>query len=345
MKKILFSWLLCFLSISRLLAYDIEQDGIYYNILKDGPLGKVEITHAGYPNTYSDTVSVPNSVYLSGGTGPLYGRDSYSVVSIGDCAFVLCRNLKCIHCRNVDYIGAYAFYGCTQLANLDLPDGMIREHAFENCSGVTSIVITDNSGYMLIADSAFAGCKNLAKITCYPKIPPTVSANAFAGLDLGQVQLDVPFCNERQYRNDPIWGQMDIHTITIPYPTDYKYLSRFGVLTKLCLTVILWLCIIGLMYHFATRNPTGYDTNYRHRLRTVLGIIVTAMWLSRFLVCVLKAPQLFSQYCMYYYGIDWSPTDIVYGRGADSLITLVPRFFTDVAVFAIPTYEDYLVAP
>ena len=92
-------------------AHDFEVDGIYYNILTTA---KVEITFKGssyyeYDNEYTGKAEIPESVTYNGNT--------YSVTSIGDRAFYGCTGLTSITIPNsVTSIGEGAFSGCFTLS-------------------------------------------------------------------------------------------------------------------------------------------------------------------------------------------------------------------------------------
>ncbi|MBQ5913160.1 MAG: leucine-rich repeat protein, partial [Bacteroidaceae bacterium] len=59
---------------------------------------------------------------------------------------------------------AYAFYNCSNLVSISLPEGVdrISHSAFMGCSNLTSIIIPDNLQY--IEPFAFNGCSNLSSI-------------------------------------------------------------------------------------------------------------------------------------------------------------------------------------
>lgn len=79
---------------------------------------------------------------------------------------------KVIFESNVTNIGDYAFYNCSNLTSITIPDSVtyIGDYAFSNCSGLTSITIPDSVTY--IGENAFSGCSGLKNIT----IPDSVTS-------------------------------------------------------------------------------------------------------------------------------------------------------------------------
>lgn len=157
LHKLLLTTLLACVTISAA-AYDFEVDGIYYNVVSLSDL-TCEVTSSGDDNQkYSGDIVIPSSATYRGRT--------LSVVSIGYNAFYGCSGLTSITIPDgVTSIGGRAFYNCGNLTFINIPDGVthIGDYAFQFCSGLTSINIPDKVTY--ISDHAFFECSGLASVT------------------------------------------------------------------------------------------------------------------------------------------------------------------------------------
>ncbi|MBQ7988518.1 MAG: leucine-rich repeat domain-containing protein [Bacteroidaceae bacterium] len=149
MKKILLPFFLLLICVySR--AYDVEIDGIYYNLNKPYS-GAAEVTCLNSSNNesaYVGDVVIPESILHNGKT--------YAVASIGNGAFKKCAKLISVSIPNSIYrIGEesifadYPFGDCTGLVAITIPASMeeIRDYSFHGCENLTSVFI--NSNYIL----------------------------------------------------------------------------------------------------------------------------------------------------------------------------------------------------
>ena len=82
-------------------AYDVEVDGIYYNLVSKAKIA--EVTEGD--GKYSGSITIPSSIKVN--------DVDYAVTSIGDCAFQYCNGLTSVTIPNsVTSIGDCAFYNC-----------------------------------------------------------------------------------------------------------------------------------------------------------------------------------------------------------------------------------------
>ena len=99
--------------------------------------------------------------------GYIFGASGYS-----DNSDYVPSTLKEVTITGGTSIGSYAFYGCSGLLSITIPDSVtsIGRWAFSGCSGLTSITIPDS--VTSIGDVAFIGCSGLTSIT----IPDSVTS-------------------------------------------------------------------------------------------------------------------------------------------------------------------------
>ena len=170
---------------------------LYYNIVDDE-------AHVTCPSTFMNfywggyarptgSLTIPVNVLHNGTT--------YTVTSIGECAFNGCNDLTSVTIPNgVTSIGAAAFYNCSGLTSVTIPNTVtsIEEFAFLNCSGLTSIVVdSGNSTYdsrngcNAIVETAtntlVAGCQN----TVIPNTVTAIGNLAFYGCS-GLTSVTIP---------------------------------------------------------------------------------------------------------------------------------------------------------
>src|ERR1039458_3782010 len=137
--------------------------------------GNPTIQITGNDGTLIGAIAIPRSIPVQTGTNPngspIYTY--YPVTSIGDYAFYECTSLTSVTIPNsVTSIGYEAFNVCTNLASVTIPNSVtsIGGYAFADCSSLTSVTIPNS--VTSIGEGAFAGCTGLTSVT----IPNSVTS-------------------------------------------------------------------------------------------------------------------------------------------------------------------------
>lgn len=178
MRKLL-PFLLALFAVMQAQAYDVEIDGIYYNL--NNTTMEAEVTYSGY--TYSGSISIPSSI--------TYSDNTYIITRIGDYAFNYCTGLTSTTIPNtVKSIGTDAFSGCSGLTSISVAldngvydsrndcNAIIETSTNSLIIGCQSTIIPDN--VISIGDNAFSGYTTLTSIDI-PEGVTRIGSRAFMG--------------------------------------------------------------------------------------------------------------------------------------------------------------------
>ena len=169
MRKILSLFLMACMSVGAF-AYDAKIDGIYYAFY--GENATVTYRDQNY-NSYSGEVVIPATVEYNG--------TEYAVTSIGHRAFYGCSSLTTITLPNsITSIGSEAFCDCSSLTTITLPNSItsIGNQAFAGCSSLTTITLPNS--VTSIGSYTFCYCSSLTTITL-PNSITSIDSYAFYG--------------------------------------------------------------------------------------------------------------------------------------------------------------------
>ena len=138
-------------------------------------IGVDEVEVSKPVNENCTEIAVPSSVIDNGVT--------YRVTAIGKKAFYHCSSLVLVTLpEGLATIRDWAFYECYSLASITFPKGLttIGEYAFEHCYSLTSITLPE--GLTTIGYQAFTYCVSLVSVT-FPETLTIIDDFAFDGCE------------------------------------------------------------------------------------------------------------------------------------------------------------------
>ena len=151
----------------------------------------------------------------------VYGCTNLSSISIpnyvqefGNEAFSGCVKLHSIDFadgQNLLSIGQYAFYNCSTLVSVTVPEGVqtLGAYAFYNNASLVKIKLP--STLNVIGNYAFGKCQQLMKMNVAAYAPPTVSSNTFYSVPR-TATVYVPESAINTYKSTYIWNEFFIES-------------------------------------------------------------------------------------------------------------------------------------
>lgn len=145
--------LISLLAAQTAIAYDFQEDGIYYNIL---PSEEAEVEVASGPDSYfyKGDIVIPSEV--------THEKVTYKVTRIAGWAFLECDSILSVRLpETIESIGPEAFEECTNLSEINLPSSLriIEYWAFAFCRNLQEIELPDN--VEKLGQHTFWECSNL----------------------------------------------------------------------------------------------------------------------------------------------------------------------------------------
>lgn len=174
MKHKFFTLILAIIASWGTLSAKVQIGELYYNLNSQNQTAEVTYhlykTATNYANI--ETISIPASVS--------YGSVNYTVTSIGTCAFYYCTSLTNITIPNtVTTIGNSAF-AYSSLTEIIIPNSVtsLGTSTFLQCAGLSSVNLSDN--ITSVGYNTFSACINLLEITI-PNNVTRIETGAFNG--------------------------------------------------------------------------------------------------------------------------------------------------------------------
>lgn len=136
-----------------LFAHDIEQNGIYYDVVS---ISELTVKAVGLAKDKEGDVVIPAQIVLNG--------RNLSVLSVADEFAKNNKKITNLTILTQGKIGESAFYGCDKLLSVVISDTLICNNAFSNCPLLKTVNAKELTS---IGIYAFSNCTSL-KICDFP---------------------------------------------------------------------------------------------------------------------------------------------------------------------------------
>lgn len=174
-----------------------------------GSDGEITYGQAAAVTTFQVTQLEP-SAFMENTTITSFDELQYftGLGTIGYQAFYGCTNLASVIIPEGVNVGPQAFRGCTSLASVTIPEGTwLSSFAFEDCTSLTEITLPSTTGS--IGQYAFDGCTSLETVTVLAVTPPVISTvgtvDPFSGCT-SLTAIYVPSASVETYKTTSGWS-------------------------------------------------------------------------------------------------------------------------------------------
>ena len=167
------------------------------------------------------------------------------LTTIGNGTFSRTGLMEVIMPKNLNYVGSYAFYGCTNLENVEFTDSLktigesafsgcsnlkkielpaylqtIGSYAFRDCSSLTEVLIP--ASIQEIGDYAFQDCNNLNTVIATTVEPININQNTFS--TYRTASLYIPITSYWKYYWNTQWNQfLSVNEYGKKFGKHYRY--------------------------------------------------------------------------------------------------------------------------
>lgn len=165
-------------------AYDIEIDGMYYNLDPDTHTATLTYKYrynAQNVEAYKGDITIPDAISVN--------EEKYQVTAVDTRTFYACTELtSAIFPATIATFGNYAFNNCTGLTTCRLPGALktLPVGTFNNCTALTDVTLPETLEE--IGTSAFFGCGALQGI-CLPAGIRKIGDTAFCQSGITHISL------------------------------------------------------------------------------------------------------------------------------------------------------------
>lgn len=204
-------------------AYDVEVDGIYYDLIGTR---SAYVTYRDFDGAASDyytgRVVIPEQISYNGRTYPVLsiGENAFagqenlisvqlpsSLRAVSSCAFLGCTSLQQVSVpQGIVFFASCAFTGCTSLQQISLPRQaeLVDSLTFYCCASLTSFVLPHC--VRTVCQGALEHLPAITDLYCYSSEPPVAEQGSFSLADQQHCTLHVPSEAVSRYQESPVWS-------------------------------------------------------------------------------------------------------------------------------------------